>query len=397
MSRMKLRTWLLLLVVTPCLITLTLAFRSVEQRRTTAEQAESLIHLSKLAVVIGDLLHQTQRERGTSSVFLSSGGSKFADRLPEQRKATDDVRLRFFELLETERHAWPAHVVAGLELAASSLRDIEARRRQISTLEISPADEMAYYTEMNQRLLDSLGALVANTADVGLRGVSTAYLAFLHAKEKTGLERAQGANAFGTGRFTPGQLGLVAGLIESQQAYLTVFLQQAPDDVAAAFRERMSGPVAAEVRRMEGLLLGRSGDFGVDSATWYTTMTKKIDLEKEVEDLLAVSVQQGSLRIAEHARESLWGGFGLAALFLVAAIFVTLALCRSIVAPLRSLTAALESWAALRNWEAWQIRGPAEVRDLSRAFSHLVEACRDRTPAAGITPIGASGKHVMGR
>ena len=68
------------------------------------------------------------------------------------------------------------------------------------------------------RLLESIGSLVANTADVSLRGTATAYLYFLHAKEKTGLERAQLSNVFGTDAFGNGQLAMVAGLPKSRAA-----------------------------------------------------------------------------------------------------------------------------------------------------------------------------------
>src|SRR6185436_8800135 len=210
------------------------AFDRAWERRSSAEQAAALGRMAELSVVIGDLLHETQKERGSSSVFLSSNGSKFAEQVLAQRRLTDQVRLRFVELIEEQRAHWPPRVVAALELANSTLRDIESRRRQISALEISPAEEMGFYTEMNERLLESLGSLVANTADVSLRGTTTAYLYFLHAKEKTGIERAQLSNVFGTDAFGSGQLALVAGLIASQAAYLNIFAKLAPPTLYAA-------------------------------------------------------------------------------------------------------------------------------------------------------------------
>jgi hypothetical protein len=38
---------------------------------------------------VSAFIHTLQTERGMSAVFLSSGGSRMADRLPGQRQATD--------------------------------------------------------------------------------------------------------------------------------------------------------------------------------------------------------------------------------------------------------------------------------------------------------------------
>jgi methyl-accepting chemotaxis protein len=323
-------------------------------------------------------------------VYLSSHGAKFEQKLREQRLLTDGVRVRFFETVESQRGSWPSHVMAVLELAASSLRDIEARRRQISALEIEPVEEMAYYTEVNERLLESLGALVINTADAGLRGTTTAYLYFLRAKEKTGLERAQVANVFGTGHFGSGQLALIAGLIATENAYLDVFQRFSPPPVLAAFERRGAGPAVAEVRRMEEILLSREGTFGVDSAVWYGTMTKKIDLLKEVEDLLAIHVTEGAARVAEQTRSSVWGAAWLAVLFMFGAVLATLALVRSIVLPLRSLARAAEALASSREPEAVEFGGPREVQELTAAFVRLVFWLRSLA-TAGEPAVGRVG------
>src|SRR5258708_37480358 len=218
MSRVGIRTLLLTLVIVPSVTAGVLAFDRARERSVTAEQARILSRMTSLAVVIGDLLHQTQKERGSSSVFLSSRGAKFSEQMHAQRRNTDQARLRFTELIESQRGAWSPRLIATLELANSNLRDIESRRRQIVSREITPAEEMTYYTELNDRLLDSLGSLVANTADVSLRATTTAYLYFLYAKERTGLERAQLSHVFGTDRYAPGRLALVAGLIAIQRA-----------------------------------------------------------------------------------------------------------------------------------------------------------------------------------
>jgi len=395
MPGLGLKPFLATLVLVPCAVASGLAFKKAFDRRASLEQAESLDRMAELAVVIGDLLHETQKERGASSVFLSSKGSKFAAEVRAQRRVTDQARLRFVELLEDQRSFWPSHVVAILELANSTLRDIESRRRQISSVEISPAEEIAYYTDLNERLLDSLGSLVANTADVSLRGTTTAYLYFLHAKEKTGLERAQLSNVFGTDGFGAGQLAQVAGLIASQTAYLNVFSKLAPPEVLAAYERQMGTPVVAEVQRMEQIALGRGSGFGIDSAVWFATMTKKIELLKGIEERLSLSIRGGARRVGSEAHATLVGALLLALAMTAMGLLATLGLVTSVVRPLRRLREAIERIAAGDMGVALVPAGPREIRQVGDALVRMVDSlARLRTTQP---PLATSGRSIGSR
>jgi methyl-accepting chemotaxis protein len=389
MPKLGLRPFLATLVLVPCAVASGLAFKKAHDRRVSVEQAGALDRMAQLAVVIGDLLHETQKERGTSSVFLSSKGAKFSAEVRAQRRLTDQVRLRFVELIEDQRAYWPSRVVAILELANSSLRDIESRRRQVSDFEISPAEEMAYYTDLNERLLDSLGSLVANTADVSLRGTTTAYLYFLHAKEKTGIERAQLSNVFGTDQFGAGQLALVAGLIASQSAYLNVFSKLAPPEVLTAYERDMETPVAAEVQKMEQVALSRAGGFGIDSALWFTTMSRKIDLLKGIEERLSAAVRDGARHVGDEARSTLIGAMVLALVMATMGILAALGLVASIVRPLQSLRAAIDRIAAGDFAVVVAPGGPSEIREIGEALAGMAESLAQmRSAPAPAVPAG---------
>jgi methyl-accepting chemotaxis protein len=383
------------MVLIPCLVASVLALEWARARGRSSEEAHALDRMGQLAVVIGDLLHETQKERGASSVYLSSRGARFTEQLKAQHLLTDQVRIRFVELLEAERTYWPPHVVATLELANGSLRDIESRRRQIFMQEISPTEEMAYYTELDDRLLESIGSLVENTADVALRGTATAYLFFLHAKEKTGLERAQLANVFGTDSFASGQLAVVAGLIASQNAYLTVFAKLAPPALLHGYAMQMNAPAALEVRRMEQIALGRSSGFGIDSAAWFTAMSKKIELMKGVEDTLSDALRSGARLISDGARASLFGAIVLAVFMLGGGLAGTLALSVSILRPLGRLRQAVDRVTEGDSTVTIVLGGPVEIRDLAEAFRRMMESLRWARASTSRPPTGG-GTRVIG-
>lgn len=390
MSKLRLRPLVGGMVLIPCIVASVLALDWARERGRSSEEARSLERMGQLAVVIGDLLHETQKERGASSVYLSSRGAKFTEQVKAQRLLTDQVRIRFVELLEEQRTYWPPHVVATLELANSSLRDIESRRRQISAQQISPAEEMAYYTDLNDRLLESIGSLVANTADVALRGTATAYLYFLHAKEKTGLERAQLSNAFGTDSFASGQLALVAGLIASQNAYLNVFAKLAPPALLHGYATQMNTAAALEVRRMEQIALERSSGFGIDSAVWFNTISKKIELMKGVEDTLSEALRSGARGISDGARASLIGAIVLAVVMLGAGLAGTLALSVSILRPLGRLRQAVDRVTEGDSTVTIVLGGPVEIRELAEAFRRMTESLRWARSSTSRPPTGVT-------
>ena len=261
-------------------------------------------------------------------------------------------------------------------------------------MEITPAEEMAYYTDLNERLLESIGTLVANTADVSLRGTATAYLYFLHAKEKTGLERAQLSNVFGTDAYGVGQLAFVAGLIASQTAYLNVFAKLAPPALYAAYEGRMNDPSAAEVRRMEQVALGKTTGFGIDSATWFATMTKKIELLKKVEDTLSQAVRDGARGVREDARVSLIAAAALALLMIGAGLAGTLALAAGILRPIARLQEAIERVTEGDTAVALLLGGPLELRQLGEAFRRMLDSLNQlrasaRGPSSLTRSVGA--------
>ncbi|HYY12099.1 MAG TPA: nitrate- and nitrite sensing domain-containing protein, partial [Kineosporiaceae bacterium] len=85
----RLRTRALVALLAGALGVLTFAVLDVSERRAVADNAGEVQRLVELSVQTGDLLHQTQRERGRTAQFLGSKGTAFRPELGQQRTATD--------------------------------------------------------------------------------------------------------------------------------------------------------------------------------------------------------------------------------------------------------------------------------------------------------------------
>jgi methyl-accepting chemotaxis protein len=377
-KQLGLRARLLAFVLVPCLLMGALMAERALDKRTAARETDDLSLLVRLAVIVGDLLHETQKERGSSSVFMSSHGTKFVNELQAQRTATDERRLKYLQFVRANDARWPAAVAAALRLTDPQLDEIEARRRQVTDLSAPIPELIGYYNELNRRLLESVGSIASKSGDTDLRAWSTGYFAFLQAKESTGQERAQLSNVFGADRFAPGQYFTVASLLSAQRSYLHIFSITAPPEAVQLFRQKAEMAVFAEVAAKEQVAFGNgppalpAAGFGVDSADWFKVMTRKIDLLKEVEIAAANAILARADRLQDAAtvafRQTLVLGLALLLIVLGGAAVVA----HRIVDPIRRLTAVADRVCAGELDHEIDTGAPAELGALAASFSRMV-------------------------
>jgi methyl-accepting chemotaxis protein len=400
-SRIGLRGRLLVLALLPSLALAAILVERGVRRRTGLREADELALLVRLSVIIGDLVHETQKERGASSLFMSSGGATFVRELQAQRSSTDERRLGYMQFVRANDPAWSPGVVAALRFADAQLADIEIRRRQVAELAVPVPEIIGYYNELNRRLLTAVASIASKSVDADLRGWSTGYYAFLHAKENTGIERAQLANVFGADRFAPGQFFTIAALVAGQRAYLHLFDSVAPAQVAQLYRDRAQHPAFAEVEAKERIAFDHGSGargFGVDATAWFKVMTQKIDLMKEVENAMADAILARAAVMQQAAASALQSTLAVGVGLLLAAIAVSWFLALRIVAPVRRLIAAADRVSAGDLDQSIDTDAPAELGELARAFAGMVAALKAvrATPArSGPAPGRISGSRSV--
>lgn len=241
---------------------------------------------SAIAGLVSTIVHETQRERGISSLYAASGGRIFARELTNQWRATDRRRRELVAFREPRKGSStvPARVVNRLDDAAQLLDAVIATRDRVEALRTIPVEIIETYSRMNGELLRIVDDLAAMVADPEHRPAVLAWTALLYAKEKTGIERAQLASAFERDRYFDGQYQAVLGLIAARQSYLHLFAIAAPPPFGKVTRERLGGEEAEDVERMERIaLVRREGGFGVDPLAWFAAITRQMDLLSEAE------------------------------------------------------------------------------------------------------------------
>ncbi|HYH39202.1 MAG TPA: methyl-accepting chemotaxis protein [Azospirillum sp.] len=343
--RLRIRHRFALVVILPLLGMLGFSVAAMLESRRTLASMERLEEMAGLVSDVSAVVHELQKERGTSAVFLSSRGTKMADALVEQRRVTDraaDTYRRTAERFRAEG-ADPA-LATRIDAARGALEPLSARREAISALTLPAPESAAFYTATIMHLLDIAGEISRAGGAPSVSGLIVAYNSLLHGKERAGLERATGGAGFGAGAFDPALYQRFLGLGAQQQAFFDSFATYAPEDLKAAFRQAMSGEAVERVEAMRktaytGGLSGALG--GVAGDTWFAAATVRIDLLKGVEDKVNTTL----LRRAQDVRAEAFSAFvvvtGLAVLLLAATILASVATIRGITVPLGALNATM--------------------------------------------------------
>ncbi|MEP6652152.1 MAG: nitrate- and nitrite sensing domain-containing protein [Myxococcales bacterium] len=255
------------------------------------DRAEAQALFPRMTVAISALVHETQRERGTSSLYLSSGGRRFADQLHGQWVSTDARRAELMLFRRQNAALLPPPLTSRLEQAEDMLSGLCCGRPRIKALQVMPGEIIDSYSNANGQLLSVIDALAQTGVDTAVRLTALAWMALLYAKEKTGIERAQLASAFTWDRYAEGQHATVSALIAASDSYLHIFAAAAPRTASELLRKQLDSDVASAVTEMEKVaLLKRDGGFGIDPTSWYASISLKMDLLGDVESAVRASL-----------------------------------------------------------------------------------------------------------
>ncbi|MCP4399849.1 MAG: hypothetical protein GY801_21410 [bacterium] len=96
----SIKSKMMLLGGVPLVVAVVFMLSSIVAQYSTMREMNTLLALSHLAVKIGALIHETQKERGATGVFMGSGGAAFVDELSDQREKTNEKRAELENFIE---------------------------------------------------------------------------------------------------------------------------------------------------------------------------------------------------------------------------------------------------------------------------------------------------------
>ncbi|PTW61705.1 methyl-accepting chemotaxis protein [Breoghania corrubedonensis] len=372
LSRIPISLRMALLCIVPMLGLVFLGVQQLYGLRHAAEQEEVISRVAKLTPFISGLVHELQKERGTSAGFIGAKGAKFKQDL-EKRRADTDAALKSFN--EAIPAATGSLAYAGFaepfNRAKTELEQLGQTRAQVDGLGLSVGKMAGYYTPLIANLLATIESVSEIADDGHLVSDLVAFSSILQGKERAGIERAMGANGFGAGAFSPEIFRNFVGLADQQKAYFDSFFNYSPGDGVAELKKVLASEenkVVQDMRALAYATLGKGDLSSVSGPQWFEAATRRIDGLKQVEDTLANDVIADAHAVVVRANAKFTTLLSVMSLILIVVAVLCFLVVRSISKPLGRLSDDMERLA----------EGDAEIevvdRDLHDAIGHMARA-----------------------
>lgn len=303
------KTKLTLLFFIPFLIFLLTSLFQIKRLSEHADKISGLEQLTNLAIQLSELLHDSQKERGHTGIYLSSGGSKHLSELTEQRRLTDKILLELVEHTSISKSKY-----AGLAFPSllNSLRiqfdSLPKHRQGVTNLSLDLDTGIQYYTDLNQQILDVIGIMVNESVEPQLTKKFLAYVYFIKAKEKAGIERARLSSVFIRGYFLANDYQDFIQVIAQQSLYNHEFYSLATPDQRLNFNKIMLSDLNIKTLHYRDIAhkYAEDGGFYINENTWFEVQSQKINALKTLEIQIAENLLTTSKRLKSKSNKEMW-------------------------------------------------------------------------------------------
>ena len=288
-QKISFKTKIFILILIPLIGLIYFASVQLNTSYQTILNMNKLQEFLRYSVYAGNFIHETQKERGLTAGFIGSQGINFKKELKEQRKTTDLQREKFEVLLkETGINQMNSVITLELSEVKKNLSEIENIRLKIDGLQLGTNDAIAFYSNLNAHLLNSVEQISTISNDSTITSNASSYVYFLFAKERAGIERAVLNSTFALNKFAPGMYQKFISVKTELNSYIKIFTALADKENLDFYQEKMRSDHIRNVNNMEDIASQNylTGKFNIDPEYWFAEMTAKINLLKEVESQL---------------------------------------------------------------------------------------------------------------
>jgi len=265
-----------LLFIFPLLIFLSSSLSQIDKLTTRASQLANLDSLTNLTIEISHLLHDLQKERGYSGVFIASNGSKFKAELLKQRQLTKTNKRHIYKLFTLKNFTANDKFEKRLNNFTKNLTKLDEIRLQVDNLAIDEDEAIQAYSQINNKLLDVVTSIVQLTVDSKLTQKFSAYTFFLKGIESVGIERAKLSVVFVRRQLLTNEYEALVKLELEQELYFDEFIDLTSDELHQSFQLLSNEPIFKSVQQIKTNALHRN-NANIDVTDWFFAVTNKID------------------------------------------------------------------------------------------------------------------------
>ncbi|CAC5382252.1 Guanylate cyclase 32E,Guanylate cyclase soluble subunit beta-2,Head-specific guanylate cyclase,Retinal guanylyl cyclase 2,Heat-stable enterotoxin receptor,Olfactory guanylyl cyclase GC-D,Atrial natriuretic peptide receptor 2,Receptor-type guanylate cyclase gcy-9,Receptor-type guanylate cyclase Gyc76C,Receptor-type guanylate cyclase gcy-27,Receptor-type guanylate cyclase gcy-18,Receptor-type guanylate cyclase gcy-28,Speract receptor,Receptor-type guanylate cyclase gcy-29,Receptor-type guanylate cyclase gcy- len=241
----------------------------------------------KFSVEIGLLVHNLQIERGTTTMYVSSGRMDILPVLQSKRKITDKSLNALGE--------WISLSTPGYFRSKNTyFQRLREYRNTFDSLNKSSSEVIRFYSNDTDVILAWLGSVITNAKYVtGTRWQPLiAYHMILLSKEQAGMERALGGVFYEKGSVSSSELLWYKEKATLGVSYLARSMEYSNTVQKQINSRYTSSELEAVINSMRTVILANNSTHGSaeTSIAWPNNITSYIDLLKEIQDILSQEI-----------------------------------------------------------------------------------------------------------
>ena len=308
-NNIKLRTKFLIFMIVPLLSVVLLSLVVITEHFHTLKQTNLLVKGVDLSSKISLVIHDLQKERGTSLGFIGASGKTFDQQLIVVRANSDESIKSIYAFLQYfDKQNYSIAFNNKLDSAINGIEQIPQMRARVDKLDAGIDNILNFYTS----IIDNLITCIAEIANLSDQNAITRnlinYITLVKAKEAAGLERALISNTFSADKFSPSIYERFISLISAQNTLFSEFKLYATDNDINFLYRILNSASSKEVEKLRDIAIQKhdEGNFGVDSKYWFETISIKIEELKDLEDKLAEDLINQILKIQTHSTFIFW-------------------------------------------------------------------------------------------
>ena len=272
----------------------------VAARQSEMAELAQLRDACALVQHVSRLVHQLQKERGLSNLYLASAAAQGAGALSDQAQAVNGSVATVRAALEAQSLSLSgghgARLFSAIAYLLQGLDALPALRERVHAQALPVDQSTAAFVRLIAACLAVVFEAADSACDPDISRLLVAMFHFMQGKEIAGQERAAGAAAFGSGLSDVARQHHWLHLIELQDGCFQVFAEFAPaTPEMRGWEDVEQNPAMAVIERLRRVACTAREGERLDAALgerWFAACTQRLDGMHRVEGHLADELVQ---------------------------------------------------------------------------------------------------------